>query len=369
MVNDLNSTVDHLAEIVEALPTEEKALFRRIYRVTTATGELRMPSSMTPWVRQQFGSVAAVTSQRITRVTNRVTGEESLFNILRASRPVQAKDRQSVAAQLEEARRRDLFQNPNDNTPADIFGRVAGKHCVTASNIAKYDELHGVVIFNEFNPLHFTREQIIDYIDTGQEWARRAHAANPAARYFLFIWNCLWRAGASIHHGHAQVMLTSDRHYARVEGLRQAAQSYKQTYGSSYFADLFRVHHSAGCAMEKAGVRILAHLTPFKDNEIMLLADELNLPLKESIYEALACFRDKLGACSFNLGLVTPPLSETAESWESFPAMVRLVDRGDPDSRASDVGGMEIYGASVISSDPFKLARQLGQYLAPDLSG
>jgi hypothetical protein len=212
LVNNLNSTVDHLAEIIEVLPTEEKALFRRIYRVTTATGELIIPSSMTPWVRQQFGSVAAVTSQRITRVTNRVTGEESLFNSLRASRPVQAKDRQSVAAQLEEARRRDLFQDPNDNTPADIFGRVASKHCVTASNIAKYDELHGVVIFNEFNPLHFTREQIIDYIDTGQEWARRAHAVNPAARYFLFIWNCLWRAGASIHHGHAQVMLTSDWH-------------------------------------------------------------------------------------------------------------------------------------------------------------
>ena len=369
MVNNLNSTVDHLAEIVEVLPTEEKALFRRIYRVTTTTGELSLPSSMAPWVRQQFGSVAAVTRQRITRITNRVTGAESLFNGLRASRPVQAKDRQSLDVQLEEARRQDLFQNPYDNTPADVFGRVVGKHCVTASNIAKYDGLHGVVIFNEFNPLHFTREQIIDYIDAGQEWARRAHAVNPAARYFLFIWNCLWRAGASVHHGHAQVMLASDRHYARIEGLRQAALSYKEKYGSSYFADLFRVHRSVGCAVEKAGVRILAHLTPFKDNEIILLADELNLPLKESIYEALACFRDRLGVSSFNLSLVTPPLAETAESWEGFPAMVRLVDRGNPDSRASDVGGMEIYGASVVASDPLELARQLGQCLAPDLSG
>jgi hypothetical protein len=39
--------------------------------------------------------------------------------------------------------------------------------------------------------------------------------------------------------------------------------------------------------------------------------------------------------------------------------MVRLVDRGDPGSSASDVGGMELYAASVISSDPLELARHL----------
>ena len=158
-------------------------------------------------------------------------------------------------------------------------------------------------------------------------------------------------------------MLTSDRHYARIEGLRQAALSYKQTYGSSYFADLFRVHRSAGCAVEKAGVRILAHLTPFKDNEVVLMAEELNLPFKERVYDVLACFRDRMNVTSFNLGLVTPPLAETEESWEGFPVMVRIVDRGDLNSRASDVGGMELYASSVVSSDPFESARQLRQCL------
>ena len=183
------------------------------------------------------------------------------------------------------------------------------------------------------------------------------------AKYFFFMWNCLPRAGASIYHGHAQVMLTSDRHYARVEGLRRAALGYRESHGSSYFDDLFRVHCSIGCAVEKDGVKVIAHLTPFKDREVIITAAELNLSLKASLYDVLACFRDRLKVMSFNLSLAMPPLSETEESWEGFPVIARLVDRGSPNSRASDVGSMEIYGSSVVSSDPLELASQLRQCL------
>jgi hypothetical protein len=109
---------------------------------------------------------------------------------------------------------------------------------------------------------------------------------------------------------------------------------------------------------------VLAHLSPFKDNEVIILADELGLSFKERLYEVLACYRDRLGIASFNLGLVTPPLAETEESWEGFPVMAWLVDRGSLENQASDIGGMEIYAASVISSDPFELARGLQKYLA-----
>ena len=353
-----NPDITDLAEVVDSLPTGEKTLFQRIYAVTVSIGELRIPQSMKPWVRQQFGSVEAVTRQKIVKITNLITFEETLFNRLRSSRPIESKEKESLDAQLADASRDDLFDNPQDNTPEDLFGRVAGKHCVTASNVAKYDGLHGIIIFSDFHPLRFSREQVIDYIDVSWEWAKRVRASEPQAKYFFLIWNCLWRAGASICHGHAQVMLTRDRHYAKIERLRQAALGYRRNYGSSYFADLFQAHQCVGCAVEKAGVRILAHLTPFKDNEVILLAAELNLSLKERIYEVLACFRDQLGVASFNLGLVTPPLAETGESWEDFPVMAWLVDRGYPGIRASDVGGMELYASSVVSSDPFDLARK-----------
>ncbi|MBN1862035.1 MAG: hypothetical protein JW790_00105 [Dehalococcoidales bacterium] len=356
--------ISNLDEVVASLPSQEKALFQRIYEVATARGEAHVPKEMESWVIERFGSVAAVAGQKVVRVTNLITLEEALFNRLRCLRPVEFREMESLGIRLDETGRGDLFATPEDTTPEDPFGRVSGKHCVTAGNIAKYDGWHGLVIFRDFNPLHFSLEQISDYIDVGWEWARRAHNREPQAKYFFLIWNCLWRAGASIQHGHAQVMLARGRPYARIERLRRAALDYRQRFNADYFSDLFRAHDAVGCALVKEGVRILAHLSPFKDHEVVILSDGLNLSFKERLYEVLTCFRDRLGIFSFNLGLTTPPLAATEESWQGFPVVAWLVDRGDLSSRASDVGGMEIYGASVIGSDPFELARRLRTHLA-----
>ena len=351
-----------LEQIVDSLPDKEKALFGRLYAVATTIGELCPPEKMEPWIKEKFGSLEAVTRQRIVKLTNKVTYEGVLFNELRASRPHQHPNMNSVAARLKEASENDIFASPENCTPEDTFGRVEGKYCLTASNIAKNDGLHGVIIFNEFDPLAFSKEQVIDYIDTGWEWAKRAQEVNPRAKYFLFYWNCLWRAGASIGHGHAQVMLTEDGHYAKIEALRLAALAYKETYGSNYFTDLFQVHRLLGCTVEKDGVKILAYLTPFKYHEVILMAEELNLTLKEKIYEVLDCLKSRLGVTSFNLGLVMPPLAETEESWQGFPVMARIIDRGDPESAFSEIGGAELFASSVVPNDPIKLAWELAEY-------
>ncbi len=350
--------------VLESLPAGERKLFDRIFHVSVSTGRLNPPATMHHWIEQHFGSVAATSNQRVVKVTNLVTSEGALFNSLRAGRPIEAKEKLDVTAQIVQGALGDPLQDPHRDTPEDIFGRVEGKHCITGSNIAKYDGLHGMVIFRERNPLLFSEEQIIDYLDTAWRWAEKAHHSDPEAKYFTLIWNCLWRAGASLLHGHAQVMLARDMHYAKVEGLRQAALRYQAEYGSNYFADLYQVHLSLGCALEKEGIRVIAYLTPIKENEVLLLAPEFNLSLKERIYEALACFRDRLHVFSFNLFLATAPLSPAPESWDGFPVLVRLVDRGDLESRASDIGSMELYTSSVIGSDPFELARLLKSALS-----
>jgi hypothetical protein len=140
----------------------------------------------------------------------------------------------------------------------------------------------------------------------------------------------------------------------------RAALTYRRRYRSNYFDDLYRVHESLGCARVKAGTKVLAYLAPFKDNEVIIMAPEVNMSLKTGIHEVLAVLRDRVGMLTFNLSLVTAPLAATRESWQGFPALARIVDRGDPASRACDVGSMEIFGASVVSSDPFELARKLG---------
>lgn len=355
--------ITDLERVVAALPAAERGCFERLYSVSTAVGELYPPDSLKPWLVERFGSVEAVARQRIVRVTNRVTYEGVLYNELRSARPHLIDDSQDIAARMETARQKDVFCTPEEKTPKDSFGRVEGKYCVTASNLAKNDGLHAVVIFREFDPLVFSREQVVDYIDTSREWARRAQATHPEAKYFFFFWNCLWRAGASMVHGHAQVMLATGQHYPQIEWLRTAARRYQERYGSGYFNDLFLAHRSLGLAWEKDSVRVLISLTPFKYNEVIITADELSLPFKERAYNVLACLRDRLAMETFNLGLVTPPLAPTVESWQGFPVLARVVDRGNLQEAFSDIGGVEVFAARVVSSDPFRLAGVLREYL------
>ena len=359
-MSEKKARIADLAAIVTGLPAPDRELFERIYEVSVTEGRLNPPPAMKPWIEEHFGSVESTLAQKIVRVTNLVTLEEALFNELRAHRPESGNHAEKDAALKSEAEteagQSDLFREPFSATPEDTFGRVEGRYCVTGSNVAKYEGFHAVIVFSEPDPLRFTREQFADYIDTGWRWARKAHAVDPEARYYFFMWNCGGRAGASIPHGHAQVMLARRRHYAKVELLRCAAVSYRESYGGDYFEDLYRAHHSVGCGFERDGVRGMAYLTPVKEKEVVLIAPEATSSFTDRLYEVLACFRDRLGVVSFNVALLLPPIALVEEDWEGFPTIARIVDRGHPSSRASDIGTMELYASSVVSGDPFQVA-------------
>jgi len=354
--------IAYLDELVQALPAHERERFRRIFKVSTTIGGLKPPPSMHAWIRQHFGSVEAVQKQRIVKVTNLITLEGSLFNELRANRPMEATDLDDLSEAIDSSMG-GPFCRPLEGTPEDTFGRVKGKHCITAANIAKYDGFHSLVIFNEHNPLMFSVEAVKDYIDTALHWARKAHCVDKKARYFFLMWNCLWKSGASILHGHAQVTLSRDIHYAKIEHLRRAALLYKIAHGVNYFDDLYMTHKSLGLTVDDENVRIITYLTPVKEKEILLISPQLDDNLKQAIYKVLHCFVKALGVSSFNLALYLRPIDSVPEDWTGFPVLVRIVDRGDPNTRTADVGAMELYASSVITSDPFHVAQVLAQCL------
>jgi hypothetical protein len=349
-----------LPALISTLPPEDRAAAERLFDVSATTGRLVPPKAMRAWIEKSFGSLDAVLEQRIVRVTNRVTLEGTLFNGLRASRPLDT----GVSVDLEreiEATAGDPFCRPEEGTPADVFGRVRGEHAVTASNVAKYDGFHGVVVFDDHNPLHLTPEKVSDYISVGLEWCRRALQTDPEAKYPFLMWNCLWRAGGSIIHGHAQVTATRGAHYPKVERLRQAAASYKTEHGSDYFDDLYRVHDSLGLGISAAdGVRAFASLSPIKEKEVVVIGgspeDE---SLRRTVGALLRDYVEALGVRAFNVAFYMPPLVPTEEDWSEFPTVVHLVDRGSPANRTSDIGAMELYAASVVASDPFRVAEAL----------
>ncbi len=351
-------SIDRLPELARALPAGALQAFQRLYRVSRSTGRLVPPQSMHQWIRDFFGSVEAVETQTILKVTNTVTMESGLFNRLRASRPMEARVSGDLLQAINQSAG-DPFCRPEEATPEDVFGRVRGRHSITASNIAKYDAFHGLVIFDHHNPLQISEEGVGDALETGYRWAREALSVDPEARYFFFMWNALWKSGASIIHGHAQVACTRDMHYARVEALRRAALGYRRETGSDYFSDLALVHRALGLALEYQGATVMAHLTPTKEKEVLILTSDLAQPLPGAIYRVLDCFVQQLGVSSFNLAIYLPPLTEAPEDWSGFPHLTRIVDRGDPMSRTNDVGAMELYASPVISSDPFRVIEAL----------
>jgi hypothetical protein len=335
--------ITELDKIVEHFSRDVKELFNRFYSFEISTGSLKIPEEMENWVKKRFCSIEKVENQRIVSIKNKLTGEHSLFNKLRTDRPIEVKS----AIELEELKKKEncLFCNPERQTPADVFGRVKGKYCITGSNIAKYDSFHSLIIFEEHNPLEIKKAWIEDYLRTGERWFDEVTKIGEKELQKFFLWNCLWRSGASIIHGHIQLTASRMR-YGKLEVLEKVVADYKREFDSSYIADLYKVHKSLGLAKENKGERILFYLTPIKEKEIFVISrarksDEM----ADTIYKLLRSYRD-MGVQSFNLAIFRLGDYHIA----------RLVDRGSLVDRNSDIGAMELYAASVISSDPFKLA-------------
>jgi hypothetical protein len=350
-ITSLDKTIDNLNRA-------EKQAFERVFAFDIYTGQARIPDSMQPWVSSQFGSLAAVTEQKIVRVTNRVTGEETIFNPLRLKRPHDTREKECFSLESLD-KGPDSFDTPELSTSEDTFGRIRGRHCITASNIAKCDGWHGIVIFNEHHPLRFNEEQVTDYLETAWRWAEAAHNESPDNKYFFYSWNCLWRSAASLIHGHNQMMLTRRRHFSRIEHLRRAVLAYRRRFQREYFDDLYDIHLALGLAEKRQGVATLAYLTPIKSNEIVLFAASFDKTLMKRIYRCLAFYRDELGVNSFNLALTMPPMAPTKESWHGFPVIAWMVDRGDLDNRSSDIGALELFASTSVVTDPFVLAHKL----------
>jgi hypothetical protein len=357
---ETRTSITELEERIAALPPDARAAAERIFAVSSTVGRLEAPAEMRDWIIKQFGSVEAVTTQRIVRVTNLVLLEGALFNDVRARRPAEVKGADEVREVIERSRN-DPFCHPETGTPQDTFGRIRGEHGITASNIAKYDGYHGVLVFDEHDPLAaMDAETIRDRLLTCRRWALAANEEDPSAKYYFPIWNCLWRAGGSIVHGHMQMTVTRGMHYPRVEMLRRRSLEYDERHGRDYFDDLWLVHDALGLGHDRDGARVFASLAPIKESEVIILGrpGEDETTLAAGIAGVISAYR-KQGVVSYNLGLLLPPLNPDGSDWRRFPPHARLVDRGDPANKTSDIGGMELYAASVVAADPFRLAEVL----------
>ena len=109
--------ITDLGALISDLSLEDRALANRIFDVSTTTGRLDLPEAMHAWIEKSFGSVDRVTAQRIVKVTNRITLEGTLFNELRASRPLDTGVNLDLDREIA-ATEGDPFCHPKEGTPA-----------------------------------------------------------------------------------------------------------------------------------------------------------------------------------------------------------------------------------------------------------
>ena len=374
------ASITELEDKVNKLKPEDRKLFEGIFDVCSFTGKLKIPAAFRAKVREYFGKrneaggiieseeevVRRLETQKVIRTFNKWTKEGALFNQLRASRPGMRpgeieKEKKGINEHIEKAMGDCDFCHPSKYTPEDVFGRVEGKHCITAANIAKYDAWSSIVVFKRHNPLEFSLEELSDYIEAGFEWFKRVYEKEPEFAYPFFMWNCLEKAGASRVHGHAQVLISSGMHYAKAEVLRRVVEEYRKESGREYFDDLFAVHNLVGLALSNGEVKILSYLSPVKEKETMIITSSRpseSDKVKAVIFETLRYFIDKLGVTSFNFTISIPSLC----ACNNFPYVVRIVDRGSIFKTTTDIGGMELYGSSVISADPHRVIEGLSKF-------
>lgn len=352
-----------LLKNIAGLSTKDKELFDRIYTVTETVGKLVPPKEMYSWIEDHFGTVDAVSTQDFVKVNNKISYEGAVFNDLRTKRPVVGDSNFADIIEQIEAAKDGPFSHPKDGTPEDTFGRIVGKYCITAANIAKYDGLHGLVIHNDHNPFLFSRKRVRDYFAVARKWFSKAHESNPNALYPLYTWNCLWKAGASVIHGHSQLVLTEGIPYAKVELLRVAAHKYQEQYRSNYFYDDYYLHEELGLGFDSRNVKIMARITPVKEKEVMILSDKFNDNLADVVSDILTTLKEKLAMVSFNLSIILPPMQKTEEVWEHMPVIVRIVDRGGLTNKTADIGAMELYAQSIIGTNPYEVCEEFKKAL------
>jgi hypothetical protein len=355
-----------LPTLIAALPDPVRAAADRMFLVDVAIGHVRPPASMEPWIIGQFGSVAAVRTQTIVHVLNQFTLEGALFNPLRSRRPAGSHGTdQDLERWLAEEFASDMFTRPLHDTPADTFGRITGDYCITASNIAKYEAWHGLVIPHEPHPLHFDALHIRDYLDVALRWIAAAHTNDPQARFPLITWNCLPKSGATMAHGHWQIALGRRQPYARIENWRRAGLIYQTETGRSYLDDLISIHTTLELGLGLADLAAFAHLTPVRNRELVLIdthfdaSQQACIRMADAIAILLRGLIERLGVRAFNLALALPPLGAQLAGWDPGLAIVRIGDRGPALTTRNDLGAMELYGTGVISEDPFAVATTL----------
>eukprot|EP00123_Amoebidium_parasiticum_P020261 comp4623_c0_seq1/m.820 comp4623_c0_seq1/g.820 ORF comp4623_c0_seq1/g.820 comp4623_c0_seq1/m.820 type:complete len:475 (-) comp4623_c0_seq1:545-1969(-) len=368
-IGRLPALIQHWAGCTHRADKESLLAFTRIYTYNQRSqGGLNIPDTFREkvlgWLGNRQDYYMQVQHQTVTSVFNLVTYENTVYNPLRALRPG-ANDGAGIQQYLQELTRESAqscdFCNHKHMTASDVFegNRVETRYTVTAANVFKYDAFHGLIISRNHDPVGLTKTEFVDLMRTSVTWFQRVHQMSPRSRFPHLMWDLLPKASASQVHPHAQVSLSPDRYYGMAENLRQQAIRYSRDHGgANYFTDLLAIHSSLGLTVNHGRATAMAYLTPKKENEIIVWSKTANDDLFTLLYKVIQAMRTELDVYAFSLAMFLPEMGAPIGP-NTLPAFARIIDRGAPTGKRSDISAMELFAASNVNADPFAVMKKL----------
>jgi len=287
------------------------------------------------------------------------------------------------------------FCAATERTAANEWGRITGATgCITASNVAMASDAHGLVILPQHHPLRgLSAEIVADVFETAQAWAKctvehklqqqEQQAGQETVWLPLLLWNCGMGSGASMPHGHAQVIMGQGRLFGQAEMSRRCAAAHHAQTGRDFWSDVLWCHQIAGLAVAVPAVHLpgtaadtereaetcymVAHLTPRASHELLVFGRTL-AALGRGVQITMKVLQERFGSRCISIACALPALQQIGESslqaayvarpGDSEWIVARVLDHTEKPTAAGNMYGTtlatwEIYGPSVDDCDPY----------------
>lgn len=364
---DTTFSIENLGEILSSWrrSTDSKCMsllkkFEAIYSVSTRHASLLLPGPFQGKVKKWLGNnevlYKEVYDQKVIHVVNTYTREHTVFSPLRDKRPVSVPEKPE-AQYLQEILKQTTsscdFCNFRNFTAEHTFHRVESKYAFSASNTFKMDPLHALFVFRRHDPIGWTADEFIDLMNLTNTWFHKAQSNVAGTRYPSVVWDILPKCGASQVHPHLHGFLDGERYHGVVEAWRLAAQDYHIHMRTNFYTDMADIALALGLGVSYKSAVAFASIVPRKDHEVVVMAPAADKDFFQLLYFVLRAFLDDLGKFCFSMGLGYPSLQYDDRG--RIPAYARIITRGAVTEIRADISSLELFAATNVNVDPFKV--------------
>jgi hypothetical protein len=310
-----------------------------------------------------------VEDQTLFILRERLAGHEVIYNPIRSRRAAPPKGPDPVDL-IEQERmdnsckwcEEDGWLQPN--LWADDFGQAwsSDSRFVAQANRARLAPISGVVFGDHraHNHLTLSLNDFLGMFQVAESYIARAREARPDVKSFIIFMNGGPKAAASISHAHLQIV---GRQGSRYFGY---AENILSRCGSDYWKRVGEVHTDLGLTLVRDQCASWVNVVPVRDRDISIASPSIiqGAVLAHSLLQVLI----RQGTSNYSLAAFLTPEQDASSSdhcgWKWPTVLWRLVDRGDMRTKHSDVGAMELFGSSVVATDPFDVARWIKSDIA-----